>query len=271
MRRVSVLLLVAVALAAGLAACGGGGKSKVAKPSAVVERATLRTARKLRFTVFRDPATGDLQFRFRRAPSTEFLIGADFLPSPDVVDRFPSIDAAWNYLETDFGISRKSVEQALKHSTRVPRPATMVSRVPAHPSETTVHYASLADLRKAVHFTVPDPGPVLNGYRRVDFAITRGLPPLDPGPTVEIGYSSDLGTAGVEVSGAGSAEAKRIAGALKGDVGPRLRGLHFVADTGDDSYQFRCGDSYVFVSMYVHTLARWRAILTQVARDCPAA
>lgn len=235
-----------------------------------MDRTTLTTTSKLKLAVWRDPATGELAFRLGRGPAVDVLIGRDLVTLPDDLDRFPSTDAAWAYVDRRYGITRNAVEQALKRATQVRRPATMIVRVPALPSMTTVHYASIGDLRKAVRFTVPDPGPVLNGYRRVDFEITGGRPPLDPGPTVVIGYSSDVGTAAVEVSGAGSAEGRRIAGALKGDVGPRLRGPHFVADTGDDSYQFRCGDSYVFVSMYVPNAERWIAVLTQVARDCPA-
>ena len=234
-----------------------------------MDRAAVTTSSKLRLAVWRDPATGELQFRVGRRLPIEVLIGRDLVTVPDDLDRFPSTDAAWAYVDNEYGVTRKAVDQALKRAERVHRPATMLARVPARPSMTKVHYGSIGDLRKAVHFTVPDPGPVLNGYRRVDFKITRGRPPLDPGPTVDIGYESDVGTAGVAVSGAGSAEGLRVAGALKDDVGPRLRGPHFVADTGDDSYQFRCGNSYVLVSMYVPNTQRWIPILTQVARDCP--
>ncbi len=238
----------------------------------------LVNSSKLRVQVWRDSGSSETALALGRQPDRKLLHDRDLYDvSPaegalGTFDHFPSSDDAWTYVEHLYGVSRSDVDRALEKPTRVKRPAGMPARLPTRFSVTTDHFERVSEVRNAVDFDVPDPGARLAGLVRFDLQVTRGAPPIDPGPTVRIWYRSrGVGqTAVVDVVSSKSQEGRAIASGLETDVGPRIRGPHFVANTGDDSYQFKCGDAYVNVSMYVRSLARWRAILTQVARDCPA-
>jgi hypothetical protein len=78
-----------------------------------------------------------------------------------------------------------------------------------------------------------------------------------------------IGNARVEVGSASSRFGRSLEYSLRHDVGPRLVGPHFSAESEDDSYAFRCGGTIVFVSTYEPTHAAWKRVLARVARDCP--
>jgi len=143
-----------------------------------------------------------------------------------------------------------------------------------HVARTTsgpVRVATVAEARKAVDFPVPDPGARLDQTRLTRIVV--GPPdfgPTDRKPAVTFFYSGGgIVNARVEVGSPDSTFGRAIESSLRHNVGPRLVGPHFSAESQDDSYAFGCGAVMVFVSMYEPTEARWRRLLTRVARDCP--
>jgi hypothetical protein len=56
----------------------------------------------------------------------------------------------------------------------------------------------------------------------------------------------------VEVGSADGKLGKAVEASLEHDVGPRLVGPHFSAESQDDSYAFGCGDVVVFVDRPLH-------------------
>jgi len=141
------------------------------------------------------------------------------------------------------------------------------------PSTTTPRpgrYATIAKARTAVDFPVPDPGTHLDQARLTRIVVGSSHFASGPGTTVTFFYSGGgIEGATVEVGPPNTGFGRAIASSLEHDVGPRLVGPHFSAESEDDSYAFRCGDVMVFVSMYEPSPSRWKRLLTRVARDCP--
>ena len=132
--------------------------------------------------------------------------------------------------------------------------------------------ATVAEARKAVDFPVPDPGTRLDQTRltRIVVAPPTGYQPPEHKPTVTFFYSGGgVVDASVQVGSPDSRFGRAIESSLEHDVGPRLVGPHFSAESQDDSYAFRCGAVMVVVSMYEPSKARWKRLLRQIAHDCP--
>jgi len=131
-------------------------------------------------------------------------------------------------------------------------------------------YAKIAEARRAVSFPVPDPGTHLDRAQLTDIVVGPSHFAGGRGTTVTFFYSGGgIEGATVEVGPPKTGFGRAIASSLAHDVGPRLVGPHFSAESQDDSYAFRCGSVMVFVGMYEPSPARWKRLLTQVARDCP--
>jgi hypothetical protein len=135
--------------------------------------------------------------------------------------------------------------------------------------------ATVTAARSAVTFPVPDPGTRLDKARLTRIVV--GGPP-DIGspdrrhPVVTFFYSGGgIENARVEVGSPAGKFGQVLESSLRHDVGPRLVGPHFSAESEDDSYAFRCGGAIVLVSTYQPDHAAWKRVLTRVARDCPAA
>jgi hypothetical protein len=233
--------------------------------------------------VWHDSATGEFAFQLRGGGGDRCLLRRKTIDEVisgqlGVVTTYSDVMDAWRVITARYGLTAARTNALLASGETVTRPALMTVPKP-DPNEYTVARdfgTNLTALRRVAGFSVPSPGPRLDGRRLAVVSLSRTRTAhLDSGPLGVIIYSSDpakLGGGDTETllnvapptSGVGQSYAAFFAKSRR-DVGGAGIDARLTSD-GDAILRYH--GSYVLVRLGGQASdSRWRTVLRRIARS----